>query len=79
MWSISCASLRYASKKHWSAITAGLRTVYTAPSVAAAEARFAELAQTWRPVYPAMIASWERSWPEFVPFLDFPAEIRTLI
>ncbi len=26
-----------------------------------------------------MIALWERSWPEFVPFLDFPIEIRKLI
>lgn len=72
-------SLRYASKKHWSAITAGLRTIYTAPTVAAAESRFAEFAATWRPTYPAMIAVWERAWPEFVPFLDFPLEIRTLI
>jgi putative transposase len=22
---------------------------------------------------------WERAWPEFVPFLDFPIEIRKLI
>jgi putative transposase len=72
-------SLRYASKAHWSKITAGLRTVYTAPTVAAAEARFAEFAETWRGKYPAMIGMWERSWAEFVPFLDFPLEIRTLI
>jgi transposase-like protein len=26
-----------------------------------------------------MVAMWERAWPEFVPFLDFPLEIRTLI
>jgi putative transposase len=26
-----------------------------------------------------MIAMWERSWAEFVPFLDFPLEIRKLI
>jgi hypothetical protein len=25
-----------------------------------------------------MIAMWERSWPEFVPFLDFRVEIRKL-
>ena len=72
-------SLRYASKKNWSAITGKLREVYTAPTVAAAEARFAEFAETWRPTYPTMIATWERAWPEFVPFLDFPVEIRTLI
>lgn len=72
-------SLRYASKKHWAAITAKLRTVYTAATVTAAEARFAEFAETWRPTYPAMVATWERAWPEFVPFLDFPVEIRKLI
>jgi putative transposase len=72
-------SLRYASKAHWSKITAGLRTVYTAPTVAAAEARFAEFTETWRDKYPAMVGLWERSWTEFVPFLDFPVEIRKLI
>jgi putative transposase len=72
-------SLRYASKAHWSKITAGLRTVYTAPTIAAAEARFAEFADAWRSKYPAMVGMWERSWPEFVPFLEFPVEIRSLI
>jgi transposase-like protein len=72
-------SLRYASKADWPKITAGLKPIYTAPTVAAAEARFAEFAQTWRAKYPAMIGMWERSWPEFVPFLDFPVEIRRLI
>jgi putative transposase len=67
-------SLRYASKADWAKITAGLKTVYTAATVAAAEARFAEFAPTWRGKYPAMIAMWERSWAEFVPFLDFPLE-----
>jgi transposase-like protein len=72
-------SLRYASKADWAKISAGLKTVYTAATVAAAEARFAEFADTWRAKYPAMIATWERSWAEFVPFLDFPLEIRKLI
>lgn len=72
-------SLRYASKAHWSKITAGLRTVYSAPTVTAAETRFAEFAELWRAKYPAMIGMWERSWAEFVPFLDFPVEIRKLI
>jgi putative transposase len=72
-------SLRYASKKDWSAVTAGLKPVYTAPTLAAAEARFAEFADAWRERYPAMVAMWERSWSEFVPFLDFPVEIRKLI
>ena len=73
------SSLRYASKADWGKITAELKGVYTAATVAAAEARFAEFAGTWRDKYPAMIAMWERSWPEFVPFLDFPLPVRKLI
>ena len=72
-------SMRYASKKDWGAITKGLKPVYTAPNVAAAEAEFTEFADRWRQRYPAMVAMWERSWPEFVPFLDFPVELRKLI
>lgn len=72
-------SLRYASKKHWQAITTGLRKIYTAPTVEAAEARFAEFSDEWKPIYPAMIASWENSWAEFVPFLEFPAELRQIV
>jgi len=72
-------SLRYASKAHWGKVTADLKAVYTCPTVPAAEARFAEFAGTWRDKYPAMVAMWERAWPEFVPFLEFPVEIRKLI
>jgi transposase-like protein len=38
-----------------------------------AEQRFVEFADAWRSKYPAMVAMWERSWQEFVPFLDFRA------
>ena len=72
-------SLRYASKKYWSKITGQLREVYTAPTIAAAEARFAEFAEQWRSLYPAMTQMWESAWGEFVPFLKFPPEIRRLI
>ncbi len=72
-------SLRYASKADWAKITTQLKTVYNAPTVAAAEQRFAEFAGAWQTKYPAMIAMWQRSWPEFTPFLEFPLEIRRLI
>lgn len=26
-----------------------------------------------------MIDSWERMWPEFVPFLEFPVELRHVV
>src|SRR5205823_4893977 len=57
-------------------ITAAMREIYTAPTVAAAEARFAEFAGDWEQTYPAMIQAWRSVWQEFVPFLEFPAELR---
>ena len=72
-------SLRYASKKYWSTITRELKTIYTAPTVAAAESAFEDFVDKWEPLYPAMVAMWRRSWTEFVPFLDFPVEVRKII
>jgi transposase-like protein len=72
-------SLRYASKKHWAQITGQLREIYTAPTVQAAEESITSFAETWRDKYPAMVASWETNWNEFVPFLEFPAELRKIV
>lgn len=72
-------SLRYAARKHWKAITGQMRGIYTSATVEEAEARFAEFAAEWRGLYPAMITSWENAWGEFVPFLEFPVELRQLV
>jgi putative transposase len=71
--------LRYASRKYWAKISGEMRDIYTAPTVEAAEARFEEFAENWRTQYPAMIASWENAWQEFVPFLEFPVELRKIV
>jgi putative transposase len=56
-----------------------MREIYTAPTVEAAETRFAEFADEWRGLYPAMINAWQSSWEEFVPFLAFPSELRKIV
>jgi putative transposase len=73
------SSLRYTSKKHWGQVCRELREIYTAPTLDAAQAQFDEFAETWRERYPAMIDTWERAWPEFVPFLAFPVELRKIV
>ena len=73
------SSLRYTSKKHWGQVCREMREIYTAPSLQAAEARFAEFADMWRDKYPAMIATWQSAWGEFVPFLEFPVELRQIV
>jgi transposase-like protein len=72
-------SFRYASKKDWSAIAKDLKPVYTAPSEQAALDRFAEFGEKWEKRYPAIVRLWTNAWAEFVPFLQFDTEIRTVI
>ena len=72
-------SFRYASRKDWSAIAKDLKPVYAAASEAAALDRFAEFSEKWEKRYPAIVRLWENAWAEFVPFLAFDAEIRTVI
>jgi transposase-like protein len=72
-------SLTYASKKDWQPITRAMREIYTASTVDVAVERFKQFSDDWTVKYPAMIQSWERSWQEFVPFLEFPVELRKLV
>jgi putative transposase len=72
-------SFRYASRKDWAQIAKDLKPVYTAPSEQAALDRFAEFSDTWEQRYPAIVRLWENAWAEFVPFLRFDQEIRTII
>ena len=72
-------SLRYASPKHWGAITKAMREICTSPTVEAAEARFEAFADDWERTYPAMIRSWRQAWDEFTPFLEFPSELRRVV
>jgi transposase-like protein len=72
-------SFRYASKRDWAAIARDLKPIHTAASEAEALERFAEFSGTWEARYPAIVRLWENAWAEFVPFLSFDREIRTLI
>ena len=72
-------SFRYASRRDWPAIAKDLRPVYQAPTEQAALDAFAEFAAAWESRYPAIVKLWESAWAEFVPFLAFDPEIRTII
>jgi transposase-like protein len=72
-------SFKYASKRDWAEVAKDLKPVYTAVSEAAALDAFAEFSAKWEKRYPAIIRLWENAWAEFVPFLQFDNEIRTII
>jgi transposase-like protein len=73
------ASLRYSNRKDWQHITPMLRDIYTAPTVEAAAARFADFDTRWGARYPALISMWRDAWERFIPFLEFDQEIRKVV
>lgn len=72
-------TFKFASRKYWAQIARDLKPIYTAPNEAAARDRFEEFAQKWDDRYPAIRGLWERSWAQFIPFLDYDVEIRRVI
>jgi putative transposase len=74
------AAMRFVSYKDRRAVAALLRLIYTAPTVEAAETALLEFAGSeLGKQYPAAVATWERAWERFIPFLEFPPEVRKII
>lgn len=73
------ASMRYVSYQDRKKLAAALKPVYTAVNADAAQTALLELADTeLGRKHKAAIAVWERAWDRFVPFLEFPPEIRKI-
>ena len=76
---VTRAALRYVPGRAMGEVAAGLRTVYDAPTVEAAEIRFKEFAAQHEPLYPAAVSSVREAWAGIIPFLDLPREVRKAI
>ena len=73
-------SLAYASYKERRALAGALKTLYRAPTQAAAEeALDAFEAGPWGQTYPAITRSWRSAWEHVVPFFAFSQPIRRAI
>jgi putative transposase len=72
-------TFRLTSKRDWDAMKRDVKLIYTAVNAAAARAALDELAEKWGRQYGAVIRLWENAWEQFIPFLDYDAEIRTVI
>ena len=56
-----------------------LKPIYTSVNAQAARAAFDDLTEKWGKTYPAVVRLWENAWEEFIPFLDYHVDIRTVI
>ncbi|WP_444947277.1 IS256 family transposase [Micromonospora ureilytica] len=72
-------TFRLTSRKYWDEIKHDIKPIYTAVNATAARAAFDDLAEKWGGRYPAVIRLWDNAWAEFIPFLDYDVEIRTVI
>jgi putative transposase len=72
-------SFRYVARQRWDALRRDLRPIYTAPTATAAETALEQLDDAWGARYPALIRMWHSCWSEFIPFLDYDAEVRRVL
>lgn len=74
------ASMRFVSYKDRKRVAAALKGIYTAPTVDAAEAALLEFSESeLGQRYPATVTTWDNAWERFIPFLEFPPELRRII
>jgi putative transposase len=66
----------YADRKK---VAAGMRAIYTAPTLQAAEVAFTGFDADFGERYPGAVDVWRRAWNEFIPFLDYPPELRLIV
>jgi len=72
-------TFRLASRRDWDALRHDVKPIYTAVNAAAARAALEELTEKWGTKYAAIIRLWNSAWEEFIPFLDYDLEIRTVL
>ena len=72
-------SLKLVSYKHYRAVVADLRPIYTAATADDALAALEAFETKWNPKYPGIGELWRRQWHKFIPFFEFSPEIRKII
>jgi putative transposase len=74
------AAMRFISYADRKKVAAALRPIYTAPTAEAAQIELTtfENSDLGRR-YPAAVATWRNAWDRFIPFLEFPPEVRRII
>jgi len=72
-------TFRLASKRDWDALKRDVKPIYTAVNATTARAAFDDLNDKWGQRYGAIIRLWDNAWEQFIPFLDYDVEIRTVI
>jgi len=60
-------------------VTADLKKIYQAATVAEAEQALEDFAQAWDAKYPTIAKTWHAKWSDIITLFDFPPPIRRAI
>lgn len=72
-------AMRFVSHKDRKKVAAGMRAIYTAPTLEAAEIALGEFDKQFGTQYPGAVDVWRHAWDDFIPFLDYPPELRRIV
>ncbi|WP_409496669.1 IS256 family transposase [Amycolatopsis sp. cmx-11-12] len=72
-------AMRFVSYSDRKKIVRAMKEIYTAPTLEAAELGLAEFDRQFGTQYPGAIDVWRNAWDEFIPFLDYPPELRKIV
>jgi len=74
------ASMRFVSYKDRKSVAAALKRVYSAPNEETARGALEDFAASDLGArYPQTVATWQRAWQRFTPFLAFPPMLRRVV
>ena len=72
-------AVRFVSYGDRKKVTAAMREIYTAPNLEGAELALKDFDATFGEQYPGAVDTWRLAWEEFIPFLDYPVELRKIV
>jgi putative transposase len=72
-------AMRFVSYSDRKKIAKGMREIYTAANLEGAEVALADFERQFGGQYPGAVDVWRLAWPEFIPFLDYPVELRKIV
>jgi putative transposase len=72
-------AMRFISYGDRKKVTTAMRDIYTAPTLDAAQIALKNFDKQYGTQYPAAVQAWRHAWNDFIPFLDYPAELRRVV
>ena len=71
--------MKFVSYQDRKKLATAMRAIYTSPTLEAAEMALVSFEEKFESKYPGAVAVWRNAWNDFIPFLDYPPELRLIV